>query len=441
MGKRTVLLLLLGFSFKAPAQEIYTLKKCIDYGLKNNRNNAIYVNEKHIADAKAREILSDYLPRVSISAAFDNNLRLQQSIIPAGVFGPDEIRGSLSQRYATDAVVQAEQVIYNQSLLIGIRANKYLKQQASLNRIQNREAIIYNISMSYFQVLVYRQQLELLQTNSNTYKQQIEIYTLQAGKGILLQKDLDKIVVDYNNTDSQIRIAQSNLDLAMNELKFEMGHPIADNILLNTVTQWEMPDDEDTSTTFSPLERTGYKLELVNAKILETEQARIKAEGMPVLSVYFKYGAVSFSDHFRDTYTESFPYATAGIKLSIPILDFYNRDSRYRQAKLKHTNAEENLKLAENRYATDYENARTKLVQARANVAISKRNIELAGQVLKVTSLQLQKGTTNLTDWLNTQYALKEAQNTYLGSLYLFYQASIDLEKSKGTLQSFYNSL
>lgn len=441
MGKQTVLLLLLGLSFKAPAQEIYTLKRCIDYGLKNNRNNAIYANEKRIADARAREVLSEYLPRVSISAAFDDNLRLQQSIIPAGVFGPDEIRGALSQRYATDAVVQAEQVIFNQSLLTGIRANKYLKQQASLNAVQNREAIIYNISMAYFQVLVYRQQLDLLETNSYTYKQQIEIYKLQTDKGILLQKDLDKVVVDYNNTDSQMHIAQSNLELATNELKFEMGYPITDNIELNTATHWEIDADEDTSITFSPLERTGYKLEVVNAKILETEQARIKAEALPVLSAYLRYGAVSFSDHFKDTYNESFPYATAGIKLSIPFLDFYNRDSRYRQAKLKHANAEESLKLAESRYTADYQNARTKLVQARTNVAIGKRNIELAGQVLKVTSLQLQKGTTNLTEWLNTQYALKEAQNIYLASLYLFYQAGIDLEKAKGTLQTFYNSL
>jgi outer membrane protein TolC len=65
----------------------------------------------------------------------------------------------------------------------------------------------------------------------------------------------------------------------------------------------------------------------------------------------------------------------------------------------------------------------------------------LAQSVFSTTDLQLKKGTTDLTDWLNAQNSLKEAQNNYLNSLYAFFQARIDLEKAGGTLKTFYTGL
>lgn len=442
MRKKFLILLLFSFWLHGYAQENWTLKQCIEYGLKNNRNNTIYANEKLAADAKAKEVLADYLPKVSLTSTLDNNLKLQQSVIPAGIFGPDEIRVSLTQKYNSNFVGQLDQVIYDQSLLTGLKANKYNKQRADLNIEQSNEAIIYNISIAYFQIFVYNQQLELLKYNKETYEKQIEIYRLQVSKGITLQKDLDKVNVDYNNTISQIRVAQSNLKLAENELKYEMGYPINDLLTVNTSTELETPLSLEKNTdNFSPATRIDYRLSELNIKTLEIEQSRIKAEGLPKLTAYARYGAVGFGDNLNGAYDQLLPYSAVGLKLSIPILDFYKRNAQYKQAKINRINAEEGLKLAEGKYRVEYENASTKLAQAQANVENDKRNVALAESVLKVTDLQFQKGTTNLTDWLNTQNSMKEAQNSYLNSLYSYYQARIDLEKAAGTLKTFYNSL
>lgn len=441
MGKKIVILFLFSFWLKTNAQENWTLKQCIEYGLKNNRNNTIYANEKLAADAKAKEVLADYLPRVSLTSTLDNNLKLQQSVIPAGIFGPDEMKVSLTQKYNSNFVGQLDQVIYDHSLITGLKANKYNKQQAELNIEQSQEAIIYNISMDYFQIFVYNQQLELLEYNKATYEKQIKIYSLQVSKGVALQKDLDKVSVDYNNTFSQIRVARSNLQLAENELKYEMGYPINDPLAVDISTEMASPIIKDNSDTFSPASKTNYKLSELNIKVLEINQSRIRAEAYPKLTGYLRYGAVGFGDNLNGAYEELLPYSAVGLKLSIPILDFYKRNTQYKQAKISRINAEENLKIMEARYKVDYENANTKVLQAQINVENDKRNVTLAESVLNITDLQFQKGITNLTDWLNTQNSLKEAQSSYLNSLYNYYQARIDLEKAAGTLKTFYNSL
>lgn len=442
MVKKIITLLLFCTSQTCFARGTWTLRECIEYGLANHRNIAIYANEKVAADAKANEALADYLPRITLNTTLDNNLKLQQNVIPAGIFGPDEVRVSLTQKFNSNAVAQLDQVVYDKSLLTAFKANKYNKQQSDLNLLQSQDAIIYNICTAYFQIMVYNQQFELLQYNRQTYEKQLEIYGLQVAKGIALQKDLDKVSVDYNNTISQIRVAGSNIELAENELKYEMGYAMNEQLIVDVLPKLQIPLSlPDSSEQFSPISRIDYKLKELDIKLLQVDQSRIRAEAYPKLSAYFRYGAVGFGDNLNGAYDELLPYSTVGLKLSIPILDFYKRNARYKQAEIRRINAEESLRLDEGKYTMQYNNARTKLLRAEANVENDKRNIKLAESVLQVTDLQFQKGTTNLTDWLNTQNALKDAQNSFINSIYTYYQARIDLEKASGSLKSFYKSL
>jgi outer membrane protein TolC len=426
------------------AQQSYSLKDCIAYGIKNNRSSTVYENEKRAADAKAKEALADYLPKISVTGTFDNNLKVQQSVIPAGVFGPDPIKVAFSQKYNTNGTAQLDQTIYDQSLLNGLKANKYNNQQADLNIKQNQETIIYNISNAYFQIYVYREQLNLLKGNLETYQKQISISKLQVEKGVALRKDLDKVTVDYNNAVSQIRVAESNLTLSENQLKYEMGYPIGDVLPVDSISQQDVKNEPLINTannTFLVANRTDYQLSEVNSKLLEIDQKRIRAGALPKLTGYARYGAVGFGQTLNPAFSDLSPFSAVGLKLTIPLFDFFKRNAQYNQARYKSLNAVENLKLDAGKYQLEYENARTKLIKAQSNVDNDKRNIDLAQSVFNTTNLQYQKGTTDLTDWINAQNSIKEAQNNYLNSLYSFYQAKIDLEKAGGTLKTFYSSL
>lgn len=425
-------------------QQQWDLKECIEYGLKNNRNTTIYANEKKQADAKAKEALAAYLPSISVTGSVDNNLKVQETIIPAGVFGPTDTRVAFTKKYNTNGTAQLDQVIFDQSLLTGLRANKINSQQSDLNIRKSEETIIYNIANAYYQIFVYREQLDLLKSDQDTYRKQMALSALQVNKGVALQKDLDKITVDYNNSASKIRVAESNLTLSENQLKYEMGYEINNSLVIKALR--DSVQDESVSiavkrNAFVANELTEYKLSEVNIQLLDIDQKRIKAGVLPRLTGYAKYGAVGFGDQIGPSFKSLSDFSAVGIKLSIPIFDVFKRNAQYGQAKYKYLNSVENLKLDEGKYRLDFENSYTKLIQAQSNVENDGRNINLAKSVFKTTDLQYQKGVTDLTDWLNAQNSLKEAQNNYLNSLYTFYQAKIDLEKASGTLKTFYKNL
>jgi outer membrane protein TolC len=442
MTKKFFLTLFALMPFVAFAQTPFSLRECIDYGLKNNRNNVIYANDRKAADAKAREALAAYLPGVSLTGTFDDNLKVQQTVIPAGVFGPEDVRVAFTKQFNTNGTAQLDQTIYDQSLLIGLQANKYNKQQATLNLEQNEETLIYNISNAYYQIFVYREQLALLASNQLNYHRQMEVIQLQVSKGVTLQKDLDKVTVDYNNVVSQTRVAESNLILSENQLKYEMGYPIKDSIRVDSTAANNMIRIVAVNQSpFSLNTRIDYQLSQVNAKMLEIDQRRIKAGAYPKLTGYARYGAVGFGDHLGESFSTLNSFSAVGLKLSIPILNFYKRNAEYNQARFKYLNAQEQLKLDEGKYELQFENARTKMLKEQVNVENNRRNIELAQSVFQTTNLQYEKGTTDLTDWLNAQNSIKEAQNNYLNSLYNFFQARLDLEKANGTLKIFYTGL
>ncbi|CAM3916688.1 Outer membrane protein TolC [Pedobacter westerhofensis] len=447
MNKKILLAFIFFVPFQLFSQEQWNLKACIAYGLKNNRNSTVYENEKRAADAKAKEALADYLPKVSLTGTLDNNLKVQESVIPGGVFGPDPIRVAFSQKYNSNAQAQLDQTIYDQSLLTGLKASKYNKQQAEVNIRKSEETIIYNIGNAYYQIYVYREQLRLLKENLGTYRGQVNIFKLQVEKGVTLQKDLDKVTVDYNNAISQIRIAESNLTLSQNQLKYEMGYPISSALPVDSVSQQDVAihidatNSNDLASPFVVGNRVDYRLSEINARLLDIDEKRIKAGAMPKLTGYARYGAVGFGNSIGPAFKDLSPFSAVGLKLSIPIFDFFRRNAQYNQAKYKSLNATENLKLDEGKYELEYENAKTKINNARQNLESDSRNIQLAESVFKTTDLQYRKGVTDLTEWLTAQNSIKESQNNYLNSLFSFYQAKLDLEKASGNLKTFYTSL
>lgn len=444
MKKSFYILIFAASSFSARAQQQLTLKQCIDYGLSHHRSTVVYRNDVDAAAYKAKEALAAYLPAVNITTTIDDNIKVQQQVIPAGVFGPTDVKVAFTKRFNSNGFAQMEQTIFDKSLLTGLKANKIALKQAQLSGEQNQETLIYNISNAYYQIFVYRQQLILLKMNLDTYQQQLTISKLQLEKGVAMESDVDKIQVNYNNTNSQLQTAESDLALAHNQLKNAMGYPIGDSLKIQDFVL-DQPSVDQFSlgnfASFDPANRIDLKLSEINITLLDIDQARIRATAIPKLTAYVKYGGVGFGDNLGESFSSISDYAAMGIKLSIPVFDGFKRNAQYNQARIKQVNARENLKIDQQTFYLEYDNARTKLIKAQSTLDNDKRNISLAESVFKSTDLQYQKGVAGLTDWLNSQYSLKEAQSNYLNSLYNFLIAKIDLEKANGTLKTFHNSL
>lgn len=434
-------LLFLIVAAQSMAQQKYTLKECIDYSLKNHLSNEVYQNNTEIANQQGREAIAGYMPQVNLNSTFDDNLKLATSIIPAGTFGPEPQRFRMGQKFVSGATLQLDQAIYDQSMIYGIQANTPNKEIAALNEQQNRETLIYNTTAAYIETVIYSEKIRILATNETKYKELLDIKKLQYEKGTATQVDYNRILVAYKNIVAEKTLAETNRELGLNKLKDAMGMTLNENITVNDSLDYQRLIPDSNMSEFNVTQLFSYKINAQKIRLQEIDLKRKKAAYLPTLSGYARYGAQSYSQTSETLFQNWFDYSAIGLKLNIPIFNGFKRESQLQQSKLNLENMQKNFAITNNTLQLQALNANTQLKKSYNDVANNNENLNLAQEVFDITNLQYQKGIGSLTDLLNAEYSLKEAQNNYITSMLNLLSATLNNEKANGTLIPFASKL
>ena len=445
MKRKIALYLLAGFAMLqsswAQTPTNYRLKDCIEYGLQHYGTVRIAQYQTETASQQARQALGQYLPQVSATGTTIDNLKLQQSIIPAGVFGPDPRVFIIGQKYQTNLTAQASQTIFDRSLLLGIKAAKPNQQLAELNTRQTREDIIYNIASNYYQVFVAQQQIALLRDNLQRTQQVLNILKLQRDNGVIQPVDYTRTEVSYNSTQSQLTLAENDLNLAFNRLKYQMGLSqdqaitVADSTLLTQVPTLVQPQ-------FDAKNLVSFQQAATNLDLQRLQLQRVRAGYIPSLSLTANYGTVNLGAQTIDKLFSNFVgFGSVGLRLNIPIFDGLQRDAQVQQQRLTVLTQEEQQRLNVSAYRLQFNNAQSQIQRTQTNVLNGDRNVKLAQEVYNITTLQYKQGVKSLTDLVNADTSYRQSQSDYINSLINLYQARLDLEQSQGTLLTFFNQL
>lgn len=439
----TILLILASVLTQAqePKPVLFSLKESIAYSLKNNPTSTIYKNEVLIAKEKKTEALAPYLPQVSGTGTFDDNLKRQVTVLPAGAFSQEEIKIQFGNQYNTNLVAQVDQVIFDRSITVAKEANRVNTLIADLKLLQNNETIVYNTIMAYYQIITYNEQEKLLVENEKKYEELLRILQLQYEKGVAKKIDYDRMRVSQNNIKSQLSLLKTNKELALNKLKYAMGMDLSQKVAIDDSLDYSMQVSMPVDNQLDTKNILDYKIQSNNIALQQLDVERRKFAFFPTLSGYARYGAQTFGNEFGKSFSNWFDYSSIGLKLNIPIFDGNRKKSQLSQSKLSLLNAQESLKLNERNYELQFQNANTALFRSYTSMNDNKQTLDLAADILKNTGLQYQKGTASLTDFLNSDYSYKEAQSNYISSLLNFLTARVDLEKSQGNLSTYVNQL
>lgn len=416
-----------------------SLKQCVDYALKNHLSNTVSNNEIVAAKEKEREALAGYLPQVNTNITFDDNLKRQVSVIPAGAFSPNEIRVQFGNQYNTNVAAQLDQVIYDKSMLLGLKAAEPNNQLAALKKEQTQEGLIYNTAAAYFQVLVYLEQEKITLENEKKYRELLGILKLRLEKGVIKKTDYDRTQSTLNNILSQKSVIQSNKEVALNRLKYAIGMPLNETISVTEVVNLEpfTQLEKEYSLDFGNI--IDYKIQSNSISLQELDVKRKQAAFLPTVSAYGRYGLMSFGNEFGKSLSNWVDYSSIGLKVNVPIFSGYRKSSQLKQSEISLLNARTNQKLSAENMQLAFQNSSSLLQKSQSDLKINRENLAFAKSVFESSSLEYQKGVSTLSDLLNADYSYKEAQSNYVTSLISFLSTRLEFEKSKGNLKNYIN--
>lgn len=439
--KLTIALLLLATLTQAQEVTTLTLKEAINYALENKADAQKAKLDVENSDYKIQEVRSRALPQISANGSLTYNPILQTNVIDGAGFGAPGtiIQAAFGQKWNSVAGISLNQALYDQAVFIGLKAAKSTKEFYQLNAQLTEEQVIEKVSNAYYQVYVLRERLLVIANNLTNTSKVKDIIKGQFDNGLAKKIDFDRISVRVANINTQLIQSKNAVAIQENVLKFYIGMPMDTKIKLPKsefeVTEQLFAQKPETTN------RTEYQLLKKEEQLLQYQKKSIEALYYPTLSLSGSYNYIGqgpempwFKKPVDKVYWSDF--ASVGLNLHVPIFTGFGTRAKVRQAEIELK--QNKLKIEDTQLALnlDFENAKKQMENSLETINIQKENAKLAQEVFNNTNNNYAQGLAPLTDLLDADNALVEAQNNYTASLLEYKLAEIQILKTKGELKT-----
>lgn len=418
----------------------FNLQECIDYAFQHQDSIKNAELDIESAEYRVKGAIGMGFPQISGTANLQDFLKIPTQLLPGEIFGQPGvfIPVRFGVKYQSSIGVNVNQILFDGTYLVGLHASKTYKELSQRNLIRTQIATRIAISKAYYQVLVGGEQLKLIDANLNQLKQQLNETIQLNEQGFAEKIDVDRLRVLYNNLTTDRTNSIRMLALSYQILKFQMGMPVRDVLLIRDKIENISMENEgqlvkDDSTAYK--NRIEYKL-LETAKALnELQVKRYKNENLPKLSAFGNHNFSYQDDSFKKLFNTNYPSTIIGLTLNIPIFSGFQQLNKIRQAKIEVQKSQNNLEAAENGIDLQIDQARTQYNNGLESLTNQKSNIELAQEVLRVSKIKYEEGVGSSIEVTQAQTALQEAENNYIQALFTVLISKVDLEAALGIIK------
>ncbi len=426
----------------------YTLQQCIDYALENNPNLKNSNSSIESARAKVRETLASGLPQIGATADLGSNFIIPTTFLPASFFPPGAVAPGVEYvpvkfgtQYLGRSSLNVDQMIFNGSYFVGLKASQVYTELSRQDLVSTKTDLIIAIKKAYYSVLVNKERLDLVNKNYQRLDSLLSQTKVMYNNGFSEKIDVSRIQVQFNNIVNLKRTTTLGVEISGNLLKFQMGLPMSQPIVLTDNLEsikLEVLDD-DFSKNFNYSNRVEYRKLEVNSQLVQLDIRNTKSQYLPRLDLYGNYGAsygTSAYDQFIKFGSNWKSFGVFGIRANLPIFDGLRKSNQIQQKKIQWQQLENSKSLLKNQI--DMEQNQN-LITFNSNLETLKNqkdNLELADEVYKVSVIKYQQGIGSNIEVITADASLKEAQTNYYAALYDALITSVDLEKSYGKILS-----
>ena len=427
--------LILGFSGRLPAQDKaslyqFNLNDCIHYALQNQANVKNQQISEKISRENVKEAYSKLLPQVTAGAKYQYTIKRQVSYI-----GGNPVLFGVPQQF--QGYVDINQSLFDPTVLGATTAARLVENMAKQNTRLSKINLVSNVMKSYYGVLVFREQLQLLNANIVRDTKSLSDTKYQFKNGLAQKVDVDRIQVLVNNDITARNNALRNLKTLMQTLKYNMGMPVEDSIAVtgtigDSLISAVLPEG-DTTFYKNRVEYQQANTELKASKLVKNTVIR---SYFPTLSAFYSLTAPYNSNSFPTLFNgKLYPTSYIGLQLDIPIFSGLIKHFQYQAAKMNMEISRNNMSDLKNSINLEYGNYYRQYLSDMENLKTQKENTKLAKLNYDNLKYQFDNGVQPLIEVLNAETTLLQAQDNYINALYQALVDKVDLDKSLGKLK------
>ena len=419
------------------AQEVWTMKQCIDTAQVYNKTLQINRNHISISEQREKEAKANLIPKVTANADYKYFMELPTQLMPMNALNPQAPEGQFRDLqfgvpHNINANVQLAMPLYNPQVYGVIENTKIANELTQLQFQKSEEQVLYDITTLYYNAQILKHQLDFLESNLiNTQKLLKNIELL---KEQLLAKgtDVSKVKLQAEQLNTQRENIHNKYISILNALKLNIGISLERNITVVSEIEQQTLTENNVENILD------LKIIQTQNKLLNSELSTLnKSRFLPSLNLIASYGTTGFGyDKTPNDFLKFYPIGFAGLQLTSPLFNGTVTQRKINQKKLEISNNELQAQLIGDKNKMETENALRQRTIAQQTVIVTENQIALAQSIYEQTILQQKQGTATLTDVLLADNALREAQQNYLSAVVDYLKADLELKKLTGTIKN-----
>jgi len=424
-------------------QQSLSLEEALSYAKENGYNKRKADLELVKANAKVSETIGTGLPQITLGGNYQNNLVIPKSPIPAILFNPsagpdDYVAVAFSQKQSLGANITANQMIFNGSYIIGLKASKEYAKLYEIQQEKSWQTTQQEVYNAYYSALVAKQNADILgqtlETTEQLYKETKALYE----NGLVEESEADQLKITVNELTNNIEYAKSLSILSLSMLKFQIGMPQDEQLVLTTALEAELTKNPAALLNNAYDAETNMDLRLAkqNSILQELNMKATKAGSLPTLNAFFTHQVNAFSQSF--TFTDSkqqyIPGTFFGLNLSIPLWTSLSRHYKVKQDHLTWEQAKITEEQAMDASQLAFTKAKTSFKFQLNNYNNAKDNFALAEKINTKTQIKYKEGVASSFELAQAQSQFLQAESKYVDASLNLLNAKIELKKSLNNL-------
>jgi outer membrane protein TolC len=413
---------------QAAAAMTLSLQDAIDRGLKNNLGLLVSGTATRQAHAERVRALSALLPVVTGGVSTTSE---QLDLASFGFHFP-AVPAVVGPFHYTDARASASQSVFDFTSIRNRRSAIQNEQAAQLSVQDARDLVVQAVATAYLQIISDQARIDATRAQVTTAQALYERARDQHRAGVSPGIDELRAQVEWKTQQQQL-IAQEN-QLAKDKLA--LGRVIG----LPPAQAYSTSD----SIPYAPLEgiapedvlkralesRSDYKSAMMQIRAAETAREAALAERLPTLAVDANYGDIGTSPaSSHGTYA-----VTGSLKFNIFTGGRIRADVEQADAAIQQR--KDQLADLQGQIDVEIRNALLDLKTAADQVAVSRDNVDLAGQTLTQARDRFVAGVADNIEVVQAQESVANANQTLISSIYMHNLAKVQLARAAGMTET-----
>jgi len=434
-----------------PITTTLTLKQAQEYAIKNNANSRNSILDMEIAKKRIWETTALGLPQVNAQVNYQHLFTVPElslggttylaTTLPPGtpVTSDDITNESVYMGFTPSAPIQlgvpnnttfditVSQLIFSGEYIVGLQATKvyYLmtEQGKQKTEIELKEAVA-NI---YAVALLTENNLEVMKQSLESSNKTLSDMQKMYNQGLVENTEVDQIEFVASTLKNAVSSLARDLDYTLLNLKFILGMPFTDNIILTDKLESIAESvnlEALVATPFNINNNLDFQILTTSEKISRLNLKLAKSAYLPSISAVYRH-----QEKVNQPAFDFNPKDVFQVSANIPIFSSGLRNVRVQQRQMelqKTINTKDNVA---NGLQLQYINSLNELTTAYEKYQNDKRNIELTKRIYDKTVIKFNEGiatSRQITDDLN-QYLT--AQRSLYTSIFGLFSAKNKLDK------------